>query len=186
MDCGEDWKTVTIAHVLSQTIGIASWFLDIDVEDIRQYPTGDFLRLVLRAPLVYRPGEKMVYSDSNYYLASRIVAAVSGKKLQDFCLKICFNPLHFQGAGWATARQAMRWANGIVYPDRGDAALWCALFKRGGIWEGRAVDFRGLDCQGHCKPGRPGTRFKLWLQLWRLGEKPALITARECMVRLFI
>lgn len=31
--CGEKWKTVTVAHVLEQTVGIGSGFLDIDVED---------------------------------------------------------------------------------------------------------------------------------------------------------
>ncbi len=138
-DCGEDWKAVTVAHVLAQTIGITSGFLDIDAEDIRQYPTDDFLRMVLRAPLVYRPGEKMVYSDSNYYLASRIVAAVSGKKLQDFLLENLFNPLCFQGTGWATCPRGHAMGATGLFIRTEEMLRFGALYLNGGMWEGRRL-----------------------------------------------
>ena len=88
---------------------------------------------------IYRPGEKMVYSDSNYYLASRIVAAVSGKKLQDFLLENLFNPLCFQGTGWATCPRGHAMGATGLFIRTEEMLRFGALYLNGGMWEGRRL-----------------------------------------------
>lgn len=95
------WEKVTIENVLQHQMGIASGFLDIDVEDINEYGTDDFLYVVFSHPLDYKPGTYTAYSDAAYYLLSRIVSAKCGMKLDDFLFDRLFNPLQFQEIAWS-------------------------------------------------------------------------------------
>ena len=100
-DCGEIWKEITVADMLSQTTGIAHGFLDIDCEDAERYPTDDYLSMVLGAEIVHKPGTVMTYSDSNYYLASRIVTEASGVECGELLEREIFRPLSFVSHAYA-------------------------------------------------------------------------------------
>ncbi len=138
-DCGEDWKRVSVAQVLTQTVGIGAGFLDIDSEDIAAYDTDDFLHLVFSAPFVYNPGEKMVYSDSNYYLASRIVTAACGEPLQEFLRRRLFAPLGFQSWGWAVCPQGYAMGATGLFARVQDMVKFGRLYLDGGVWQGERL-----------------------------------------------
>lgn len=98
----EGWEDVKMVHLLTHTTGFGESFLDIDNEDASTWADADYMRIVLRQPLVHRPGEKMVYSDANYYILSRIVAQRTGQTLQELAREWVWNPLGIAGAAWAT------------------------------------------------------------------------------------
>lgn len=104
-NCPLVWKQVMLDILLSQRTGLAGMYLDVDSDDISKYRTDDFLELVLTHPMNYTPGEKFGYSDSNFYLASRIVHKVSGKTLQEFLREELFRPMGFQAWSWAVCPQ---------------------------------------------------------------------------------
>ena len=96
------WKDVTVEHVLMHRAGFGRGFLDIDVEDISEYPSDDFLKIVFSEPLVHEPGTQFVYTDAAYYLISRIVTKISGQRLDDFLRPVLFKTMKFQELAWST------------------------------------------------------------------------------------
>lgn len=150
--CGEKWKTVTVAHVLEQTVGIGSGFLDIDVEDIFQYGTRDFLEMALSAPFVYRPGEKMVYSDSNYYLASACGSG-GGRTVAGFSCPGTFPSPWVSRMGLGSMSP---WAcdgrNRVVYQGGGYAAIWATLSAKRNLSR-KPPAFGTMGSNRHSKPG---------------------------------
>lgn len=95
------WEKVTIEHVIKHQVGFDRGFLDIDVENIYEYDTDDFLYIVLSHQLEFEPGTHCAYSDAAYYLLPRIITAKTGKKLDDFLQDRLFNPLEFQEVAWS-------------------------------------------------------------------------------------
>ena len=96
------WKEVTVEHVLTHKAGFEHGFLDIDVEDISEYPSNDFLKIVFSEPIVHEPGTEFVYTDAAYYLISRIVTKISGQRLDDFLRPVLFGTMKFQELAWST------------------------------------------------------------------------------------
>lgn len=96
------WKNVTVEHLLTHKAGLKRGFLDIDMDDISQYPSHDFLHVVLSEPLVCQPGTLFCYSDAAFYLLSRIVSQISGQRLDDFLRPVLFETLGFQELAWST------------------------------------------------------------------------------------
>lgn len=91
----EIWKQVTIENVLTQTTGIDKGFLDCDQEDMKKYGN-DYLLSTLLRPITYKPGAKFVYSDSNYYLASRIIEKIADEPYGDVLKTLVLNPLEIR------------------------------------------------------------------------------------------
>ena len=137
--CGDAWKKVTVEHVITQTIGIDRGLLDIDTEDTSRYPTDDFLRIKLSAPLIYPAGTHFTYSDSNFYLAGRIVAQATGKPLQTFLQQELFLPLSFQGHAWATCPHGHAIGGSGLYLSVRDMARFGQLYLNRGIYNGKRI-----------------------------------------------
>lgn len=137
--CSCEWMDVTVAHVLAQTTGYGAGFLDIDMDDIRQYPSQDYLRIALDNRLEYPVGQRMVYSDSNYYLLSRIAAAVSGKTLQELAAERLFAPLEFQGWAWATCPQGHAMGGTGLFLRITDLLKLGILYAENGVWHGQRL-----------------------------------------------
>lgn len=135
--CGEDWKAVTVAHVMTQTIGIDHGFLDIDVEDLRSCT--DFLKRTLEAELVFKPGEHFTYSDSNFYLLSRIVAQASGEVMDAFLGRELFGPLEFQGQGWAKCPDGHPMGGTGLFCSVRDMVKFGLLYANMGVWCDRRI-----------------------------------------------
>lgn len=135
----EFWKTVTIADVLRQTVGIDHGFLDIDTDDIHAFGTDDFLWKVLSEPAPLPPGSRMVYSDSNYYLMSRIVSRRAGMELEPFLQREVFAPLQFQGQAWAKCPHGFSMGATGLFVRTDDMARFGQLYLQDGIWNGRRI-----------------------------------------------
>ena len=133
------WKEVHIRDVLTHRIGFQKGFLDIDIENMRSWKNEDFLNLILSHPIKYTPGTEYVYSDAAFYLASRIVTAKSGEKLDDFLIRELANPMNF--SEFAFSKCPMGYPIGAtgLYLSTEDVAKLGTLFLQRGKWEGNQI-----------------------------------------------
>ena len=138
---GQDpkWQDVTVEHVLKHTVGFGEGFLDIDVERISDYPTDDFLQIVLARPLTYQPGEKKVYSDAAYYLLSRIVTKCSGKHLDELLRPVLFDVLGFQEVAWSKCPRGFCMGATGLYVRTPDMVKMGYVYACGGKYQGKTV-----------------------------------------------
>lgn len=88
---------LTLRHLLTMTSGLRDHLtlLLLDGLDPGHFIGKQALRRMAVAPLplVFRPGEDVVYSNTNYTLLSEIVERVSGQSLRDFMDRELFAPL---------------------------------------------------------------------------------------------
>ena len=133
------WKEVRICDVITHRIGFQNAFLDIDVENMRSWKNDDFLNLVLSHPIIYSPGTKYVYSDAAFYLASRIVTAKSGEKLDDFLIREIANPLNFSEFAYSKCPKGYPMGATGLYLSTEDVAKLGTLYLQNGKWEGRQI-----------------------------------------------
>ena len=133
------WYHVTVRHLLTQTTGHGKMFLGMDCDDIFQYGTEDFLQKVLTEPLVYAPGARFAYSDSNYYLLSRVVAAAAGEPLQTFAARELFTPLGVQGWAWSTCPQGHAMGGTRLFLRVTDLLHFGRMLLDGGVCQGKRI-----------------------------------------------
>ena len=90
-------KHITINHLIHHTSGLREWGVLVDFSGISldNVIKSDYLfNLICRQKnLVFTPGEKFQYSNTNYFLLSKIVENISGLTFREFTSKYIFNPL---------------------------------------------------------------------------------------------
>lgn len=135
------WKTVTLQHVLTHTTGITAGFLDVDTDQNIAVTEGtdDYLQIVLEHVPTVTPGTQWVYSDSNYYLISRVVEKLSGIPLEVFLRERLFRPLQFQGVGFAKCPRGHAMGATGLFMSTADLAKFGKLCLDGGTWQGRSL-----------------------------------------------
>lgn len=133
----DGWKSVTLRHVLSQTTGIGHGYLDVDGDNCAAYPTRDYLSLKLGAELVHPAGEVFCYSDSNFYLASRMAAKAMGRPLGEFLQRELFTPMDFQGHAWALCPDGHIIGGSGLFLRIEDLHKLARLYTNMGVYEGR-------------------------------------------------
>ena len=90
--------TIRIKHLLNHTSGIRNHNVLLDLTgfnyDLQGYTNETIEQLMFRQNGVNnKPGEKMLYSNTNYVLLALIVKRVSGMKIHEFAQKELFEPL---------------------------------------------------------------------------------------------
>lgn len=133
------WYDVTIQHLLTQTTGHGGMFLDMDCDNIFEYGTDDFLTKVLTEPLVYDPGTQFAYTDSNFYLLSRAVAAAAGETLQDFAAREILTPLKVQGFAWSACPHGHAMGGTRLFIRVKDMLHFGRMLIDGGVYEGKRI-----------------------------------------------
>ena len=162
------WEGVTVKHLLTHTAGHMGMLLDMDCDDIFSYGTDDFLKKVLSPPLTFRAGEHFAYSDSNYYLLSRVVAEVTGETLQQFCAREIFTPLCIQGHAWSTCPQGHAMGGTRLFIRTLDMLHFGRMLSEGGVYNGRRIlskAFIDEAAKPHaCKNDSTFYGYGLWLR----------------------
>lgn len=133
------WKMVTIEHALMHRMGLDADFLDVDTENVNDYPLDDYLQLVFKRPIRYLPGRHRVYSDAAFYVLSRLVSAVSGEGLDAFLQERLLKSLGFGGMAWSRCPMGYPiGATGLFISAR-DMVKLGALYLNGGRYEGKRL-----------------------------------------------
>lgn len=138
-DADPAWRIATVEDALKHKLGFDKGFLDIDVEDVNDYPTNDYLDMVFHHPLRYLPGQHAQYSDAAFYLLSRLVGCVSGQKMDEFLNKRLFQPLKFHETAWSRCPKDHPMGATGLYVSAYDMVKLAALYQLGGVWEGRQI-----------------------------------------------
>ena len=134
-----EWSDVTIEHALTHRIGYGQGYLDIDVEDVSEYPTDDFLKLALSYPRPYAPGEHYQYTDAAFYLLSRVVDHISGEKLDSFLWKRVLRHMNFQEIAWSRCPHEYPIGATGLYVSAHDMVKLGALYLNDGTWNGQRL-----------------------------------------------
>ena len=133
------WKAATIDHAATHRLGFGEGFLDIDAEDVTQYPTEDYLSMVFAHPLAYDPGTESTYSDAAYYLLSRLAEKAAGETLDAFLNRRLLRPLAFREAAWSRCPQNHPIGATGLYISAGDMVKLAALYLQDGVWQGKRI-----------------------------------------------
>ena len=140
------WERVKVSDVIKHRFGLENGILDIDSENSADWPTTDFLSIVLSAPLKYEPGEKFVYSDAAYYLLSRIVTEKTGKKFDEFLREELLVPMKFAEYAFSTCPQGYPIGATGMYISTDDMAKLGQLYVDRGVYGGkRYISERFVD-----------------------------------------
>lgn len=149
-DAPKAWEKVTLADLLGHTSGIPSLTeaKDFSVWSMSPRTTEQKLAFFRDLPLVFEPGTKFQYSNSNYEVLGAVIEKVSGKSYGDLLRQRIFEPLGMKDSGLDTdelilPRRAqgympskgglvlarsesmtVPWAAGSIYSTTGDLLKW--------------------------------------------------------------
>lgn len=138
-DADPAWKISTVENALTHKLGFGTGFLDIDVENVTEYPTDDYLSMVFSHPLRYLPGEQYQYSDAAFYLLSRLITCVTGETADVFLNRRLFQPLQFHEVAWSRCPRNYPMGATGLYISAYDMVKLAALYLEGGMWNGRRI-----------------------------------------------
>jgi D-alanyl-D-alanine carboxypeptidase len=81
----DEWKTVTVRHLLTHTSGIASYTGIREFGKRMREPVGptDFMDLVGPQKMDFQPGERWKYNNSGYFLLGMLIEKVTGKTYRE-------------------------------------------------------------------------------------------------------
>src|SRR5882672_12969633 len=135
---------ITIAHVLSMTMGI-EWdeltfpYSDPRNSEIMMEAAPDRYRYILSLPIVGEPGVKWTYCGGATALLGRLIAKGTGEKLLDYARHALFEPLSFGPSEWTVGRDGEpRTASGLRLLPR-DMLKVGQLVLANGAWQGKQI-----------------------------------------------
>ena len=138
-DFDSKWRDVKISDVIRHRVGYGTpGFLDIDADNSAKWDR-DFLKIALSAPLKYAPGEKYVYTDAAFYLASRIASEKSGEKLNEFMIREILEPLEFQEYAFSTDPEGYPIGATGFYSSTEDMAKLGLMLVQDGVYNGKRI-----------------------------------------------
>lgn len=97
-------RGVTINHCLRHCSGIPNFTSLAYFGKIRRRPQrlDALIERLYPLPLLYKPGQRGTYSNSNFIILTRIVELASGRTYLDFFNKDIFKKLHLKDTGFAS------------------------------------------------------------------------------------
>ena len=152
--CPEDWKTITIHHLLTHTSGIVHWRDLPELDITRPMERDKLIRLFQSKPLKFRPGEGWAYSSPAYVLLACIVEAVTGERYGRFLDRSIFRPLELRSTVSGSnpqckERLAQGYNDSTLVPSMDLDSL---MIGAGDLWS-TTGDLRGWDA-ALSSPGR--------------------------------
>lgn len=138
--CDKKWHEVTVDMLLSHRWGVSKGgLLDIDVDNAAEYPTEDYLSLVMQQPLDGVLGVDFCYTDAAYYLLSLLVEKTSGKPLAEFLRPALMGTMKFAELAWSACPKGHSMGATGLYLRCEDVAKLGVLYLNGGVWQGERV-----------------------------------------------
>lgn len=134
-----NWRKVTVHHLLTHTSGTDEGFLDIDVEDVRQWHTEDYLDRLFLQPLPHEPGTHEQYSDGVFYALSRIISAAAGETADMLLQRRILTPMQFGETAWSRCPKGHPIGATGMYAEARDVVKLGWLYLNGGVWQGQQL-----------------------------------------------
>jgi CubicO group peptidase (beta-lactamase class C family) len=179
-------REVTVRELLNQTSGVPDYldntalFHSIVNSTVKTRTAAQYVQMTAGKPLLFKPGSKWAYSNTNYAILGMIIQKVTGEPYARFLAQRIFRPLKLsatqimdslppQGANVAepytyakgryarVPRQSMSWANaaGSVASDASDLIAFDGAF-----FAGKVVTPASMHTMVRPPPNRPMTPSK--------------------------
>jgi CubicO group peptidase (beta-lactamase class C family) len=120
--CPDEWKPVTVHHLLTHTSGIPSYTSSPEYRKTMMVPKSvdDMVAGFRDKPLEFSPGEQFKYNNSGYFLLGVIIEKVSGRKYEEVLRDEVFAPLGMTDTGYDWSERLLpRRASGYARRDEG-------------------------------------------------------------------
>ncbi len=136
----EKWKNVTVDMLLRHCWGISKGgLLDIDVDNASEYPTDDYLSIVMAQPLSGKQGVDFCYTDAAFYLLSLVVEKVSGTTLAELLRPALMCVMRFGEYAWSCCPKGHTLGATGLFVRCEDMVKLGVLYLNGGVWKGTRV-----------------------------------------------
>lgn len=135
---------LTIAHVLSMTLGI-EWdevtytYADPRNSEIMMDAAPDRYRFILERPIVGEPGVKWTYCGGATALLGRLIAKGTGQSLPEYARRVMFEPLGLGPTEWTTGRDGEPIAASGLRMRAPDLLRVGEMVLGNGAWQGRQI-----------------------------------------------
>jgi CubicO group peptidase (beta-lactamase class C family) len=135
---------LTVAHVLSMTLGMA-WdeltfpYSDPRNSEIQMDEASDRYRFILDRPIVGEPGVTWTYCGGATALLGRLIAKGTGQSLPDFARKAMFEPLGLGPTEWTKGRDGEPLAASGLRMRAPDLLRIGRMVLGNGAWQGRQI-----------------------------------------------
>ncbi len=130
-------EKVTIAHLLTMTMGIDKGFLFEG--DRYNYSERNWVKLILSRPLDFEPGIKYTYSNSNYYMLSCLIHRATELTMQEFLRRHLFDYMNINSYAWETCPCGEAMGATGLYMSTPDIAKVGIMCLNGGMYDGKRI-----------------------------------------------
>ena len=103
------------------------------------YEDRNWVRLALRQPFVYAPGEKFVYNNVGPYLAGILVQRRAGCDLVHYLMPRMFAPMGIQLPTWENDPNGQTFGAGGLFLTIDELHLFGQLLLQNGEWNGKQL-----------------------------------------------
>ena len=153
---------ITLRQVLAMNAGIydytsdATFTADLAANPLLRFSEADFFAILHRHPPAYEPGQKTIYSDSNYYLLTLVAEKVGKRPLGDIVQRWILDPLKMRDTSYPTGpdmprpfargylpgtpavevsrvRPEISRGAGAMISTVGDMAIWARALTKGSL-----------------------------------------------------
>ncbi|HUS03112.1 MAG TPA: serine hydrolase domain-containing protein [Chitinophagaceae bacterium] len=97
--CGEEKRNITISDLIHHTSGLSNYTGLANFNEQEFYPKDSIIQIISKAPLVFPPGSRFSYSNSNFYLAGILAEKASGTLYDSLLLHRAFIPAGMHHSG---------------------------------------------------------------------------------------
>ncbi|MEE4259878.1 MAG: serine hydrolase [Bacteroidales bacterium] len=142
-----DWKEgkdeITIFHLLTMSSGLDAIDFGLNRNSFANEGTyqseQDWTKHILKAPMIYEPGEKANYGSGNPHLLSPIISSSIDERLEFYIHRKLFAPLSIQNYRIQTNNEDQPYFGGGWYLTPRDILKFGQLYLNTGMWEGEEI-----------------------------------------------
>ena len=156
IDADDPKAAIRLKHLLSNTSGMPTIDDLHDMHDL--FATKNWLRTILRFPLLDQPGNSYIYSSANFHLAACLLERALGSSLLKFAADQLFNSVGIPAFYWSCDPQGVPFGGSDLYLKPEDMLSIGKLCLWNGKW------------------GQKQIVPKIWLEtatqpIWKIDEK---------------
>jgi CubicO group peptidase (beta-lactamase class C family) len=112
-DAPAAWQPITLRHLLTHTSGLVR---ESPIAQVSQQSNVEAVRAAYGTPLLFKPGEKMQYSNLGYFTLAEVITRAAGKPWPQFIEERIFAPLQMHATRTTT--------NDELVPHRAGGYVW--------------------------------------------------------------
>ena len=114
--CSEEKQNITVSNLIHHTSGLANYTSLPEFNEREFYPKDSLIQIISKRPLIFTPGSRFAYSNSNFYLAGVIAERASATVYDSLLQQRVFIPADMHHSGLDH--------EGLVLPNRASGYTW--------------------------------------------------------------